>query len=108
MSVDVEVIKKKLDGIEKKNKSIERGSRFLSLKSIDNSSNEDLQFLKLQIKDLQNRNNDIDKENENIKSDLEEIKVKVKDFDIYEIFKDAKLDQGSIDASRALVMSLEQ
>ena len=108
ISVDVEVIKKKLDGIEKKNKSIERGSRFLSLKSIDNSSNEDLQFLKLQIKDLQNRNNDIDKENENIKADLEEIKVKVKDFDIYEIFKDAKLDQGSIDASRALVMSLEQ
>ena len=108
MSVDVEIIKKKIEGIEKKNKSIERGSRFLSLKSLDNSSNEDLQFLKLQLKDLQNRNNDIDKENENIKNDLEEIKVKVKDFDIYEIFKDAKLDQGSIDASRALVMSLEQ
>ena len=39
---------------------------------------------------------------------MEEIKVKVKDFDIYEIFKDQKIDQGTIDASRTLVMSLEQ
>ena len=108
MNVDIEEIKKKIDGVDKKNKAIERGSRFLSLKSFDSIPSEEISFLKLQIKDLQNRNNDLDKENENLKKDLEEIKVKIKDFDIYEIFKDVKLDQGSIDASRALIMSLEQ
>ena len=110
MNVDIEEIKKKIEGLEKKNKSIERGSKFLSFKSLDNNnnSNEDLQFLKLQIKDILNKNNDLEKENNNMKNELEEIKVKVKDFDIYEIFKDVKLDQGSIDASKALVMSLEQ
>ena len=108
MSVDIEDLKKKMDSVAKMNKSIERGSRFLSLKSLDSNTNEDLQFLKLQLKDMQNKNNDLTKENENFKKDLEEIKVKVKDFDIYEIFKDVKVDQGSIDASRTLVMSLEQ
>ena len=107
MKSDIDEIKKKIDALEKKNKSKERG-RFLSLKSLDTSANEDLQFLKLQIKDLLSKNDNLENENAEIQKDLEEIKVKIKDFDIYELFKDAKLDQGSIDASRALVMSLEQ
>ena len=108
MKTELGDLKKKLESIEKKNKSFERGSRFLSLKSVDSNTNEDFQFLKLQLKDLQNKNNELNKDNETIKKDLEEIKVKVKDFDIYEIFKDCKLDQGNIDTSRALIMSLEQ
>ena len=108
MNIELGDLKKKLESIEKKNKSFERGSRFLSLKSLDSNANEDFQFLKLQLKDLQNKNNELNKDNETIKKDLEEIKVKVKDFDIYEIFKDCKLDQGNIDTSRALIMSLEQ
>ena len=107
MNSNIEDIKKKLIGMEKRNKSFERGSKFLSLKSVDSNTIEDLQYLKLAIKDLQNKNNDYDKYNEIIKKDLEEIKVKVKDFDIYEIFKDLKLDEGSIDAAKALVITLE-
>ena len=108
MNSNIEDIKKKLIGMEKRNKSFERGSKFLSLKSVDSNTIEDLQYLKLAIKDLQNKNNDYDKYNEIIKKDLEEIKVKVKDFDIYEIFKDLKLDEGSVDAAKALIISLEQ
>ena len=108
MSVDIEALKKRFDNLVKSNKTVERGSRFLSLKSLDTNPTEDLKFLKLQLKDMQNRNNDLDKENERIKKELEDIKVKIKDFDIYEIFKDIKLDQGSVDAAKALVMTLEQ
>ena len=108
MGVDIEELKKKFENISKANRSIERGSRFLSLKSLDSNPTEDLKFLKLEIKDLQNRNNDLENENETFKKEIEEIKVKIKDFDIYEIFKDIKFEQGNIDAAKALVMSLEQ
>ena len=108
MKSNIDEIKKRLLGIEKKNRSIERGSKLLSLKSFDSNTIEDLQYLKIAIKDLQNRDNEINKENEIIQKDLEEIKVKIKDFDIYEIFKDLKLDEGSIDAAKALVLTLEQ
>ena len=108
MGVDIEELKKKFENVSKANRSIERGSRFLSLKSLDSNTTEDLKFLKLEIKDLQNRNNDLENENETFKKEIEEIKVKIKDFDIYEIFKDIKFEQGNIDAAKALVMSLEQ
>ena len=107
---EVEEIKKRLELLEKKSKSSERGSKFLSLKSLESSniSNEDIKFLKLEMKDLMNKNEELTKDNEDIKKDLEEVKVKVKDFDIYEIFKDCRIDEETLDAARALVLVLEQ
>ena len=107
---EVEEIKKRLEFLEKKSKSSERGSKFLSLKSLESSniSNEDIKFLKLEMKDLMNKNEELTKDNEDIKKDLEEVKVKVKDFDIYEIFKDCRIDEETLDAARALVLVLEQ
>ena len=107
---EVEEIKKRLEFLEKKSKSSERGSKFLSLKSLESSniSNEDIKFLKLGMKDLMNKNEELTKDNEDIKKDLEEVKVKVKDFDIYEIFKDCRIDEETLDAARALVLVLEQ
>ena len=107
---EVEEIKKRLEYLEQKGKSNERGSKFLTLKSLESSniSNEDIKFLKLQMKDLMNKNEELMAENEDIKKDLEEVKVKVKDFDIYEIFKDCKIDEETLDAARALVLVLEQ
>ena len=107
---EVEEIKKRLELLEKKSKSSERGSKFLSLKSLESSniSNEDIKFLKLGMKDLMNKNEELTKDNEDIKKDLEEVKVKVKDFDIYEIFKDCRIDEETLDAARALVLVLEQ
>ena len=106
--INIEDFKKKLDVFEKKNKSLERDSKFYSFRSLEQKSNEELQYLKIKIRDLQDKNEIYDKENESIKKDLEDIKVKVKDFDIYEIFKEIKLDEGSIDAAKALVLILEQ
>ena len=37
----------------------------------------------------------------------EKIKVKVEDFNIYELFKDTKLDGGSVDANKLLIQNLE-
>ena len=107
---EVEEKKKRLEFLEKKSKSSERGSKFLSLKSLESSniSNEDIKFLKLGMKDLMNKNEELTKDNEDIKKDLEEVKVKVKDFDIYEIFKDCRIDEETLDAARALVLVLEQ
>ena len=107
---EVEEIKKRLEFLEKGSKTSERGSKFLTLKSLEsnNISNEDIKFLKLQVKDLMNKNEELIKENEDIKKGLEEVKVKVKDFDIFEIFKDCKIDEETLDAARALVLILEQ
>ena len=108
INIKIEDFKKKLDVFEKKNKSLERDSYLYSFKSLEQKSNEELQYLKIKIRDLQDKNEIYDKENESIKKDLEDIKVKVKDFDIYEIFREIKLDEGSIDAAKALVLILEQ
>ena len=93
--------------IENKLRITEKGSKLISFKGMDNSP-EDLQYLKLLIKDLQNRNNELEKERDNMKKDIEEMQIKMKDLNIFEILQDSKMDQGNMDVTKALVMTLEQ
>ena len=51
---------------------------------------------------------DVKKNNDNLKSDFEDISVKVNDFDIYELFKNNTLEGGSIDTSAILIQNLEK
>jgi hypothetical protein len=69
---------------------------------------EDIQYLKLLIKDLQNKNINLDTENKQIKKDIDNIKVKLQDINIFDALKGEKIDQGNIDITKALVMTLEQ
>jgi hypothetical protein len=105
---DFDQLKGRVNFIEKKFKTAERGSKLISFKSMDNTPEEDMQYLKLQIKDLQTKNDELLKERDNMKKEIEELQVKMKDLNIIEILQDSKLDQGNMDVTKALVMTLEQ
>ena len=107
---DVEGLKSRIDTIEKKAKNKERNNITpVKNTSSDNNTAEEIMLLKLQIKDVATKNSELNKENATIKKNLEEINVKLKDFNIYNIFSDKSSgDDISFDAARALVMSLEQ
>ena len=62
----------------------------------------------MNIKSFEDKFNELNSEKENMKKELEDIKVKVVDFNIYELFKDAKAADGSVDMSKLLVMNLEE
>ena len=106
--MDFDQLKNRVIFFEKKMKATEKESKIIAFKTMDNSSSEDVQYLKLMIKDLQNRNLELDKENENMKKEIEELQVKMKDLNIFEIIQNSQMDQGNIDITKALVMTLEQ
>ena len=60
------------------------------------------------MKSLEEKIDDINKEKAEIKKVLDEMKIKIVDFNIYDILKEAKITEGSIDASKLLVMNLEE
>ena len=101
-------LKGRVNFIEKKFKTAERGSKLIAFKSMDNTPEEDMQYLKLQVKDLQTKNEELTKERDDMKKDIEELQVKMKDLNIFEILQDSKMDQGNMDITKALVMTLEQ
>ena len=106
---EIENIKTKLDQIEKKVKTIESNSKFKPMKFLgESNNNEEIQLIKLNQKDLQEKINTINKDREEIKKDLDEMRIKMVDFNIYDIIKEANISDGSLDASKLLVMNLEQ
>ena len=105
---EVEEMKSKINLIERKMKATERGSKLIAFASSDENPTEEIQYLKLLIKDLQNKNTDLEKERDAIKKDIEDMKIKLQDLNIFEVFKGDGIDQGSIDMAKALIMTLEQ
>ena len=106
--MDLDKMKKQINFLENKIKMTERGSRLITFKNMDNAPSEDLQYLKLAIKDLQNRNIEYDKERDAMKKDIEDMQVKMKDLDIFQIINNTKMDAGNIDITKALLKTLEQ
>ena len=105
---DFDQLKNKINIIERRLKAGNRESLMTFKVGENKSQSEDIPYLKLLIKDLQNKNNDLDEENKKIKKDIEDMKVKLQDFNIFEVIKGEGLDQGNIDITKALVMTLEQ
>ena len=106
---EIENLKQKFESLEQRINNIDKNSKFNPSKLLNQGgSSEDIQLLKLNIKSFQDKVNDLNKEKENIKKDLEELKIKVIDFNIYELFKEMKEADGSVDTSKLLVMNLEE
>ena len=106
---EIDNIKEKLDTVEQRLNTIEKNSKFNPSNLLNQeNSNEDIQLMKLNMKSLEDRYIDLNKEKDEIKKDLEEIKVKVVDFNIYELFKDCQTSEGTLDASKLLIMNLEE
>ena len=106
---EIDNIKEKLDTVEQRVNTIEKNTKFnpSNLLSHENN-NEDIQLMKLNMKSLEDKYKNLNKEKEEMKKELEEIKVKVVDFNIYELFKDCQTSDGSLDASKLLIMNLEE
>ena len=107
---EFEQIKTRINFVEKWIKTEDKENRVMTFKIGENNTKnvEDIQYLKLLIKDLQNKNINLDTENKQIKKDIDNIKVKLQDINIFDALKGEKIDQGNIDITKALVMTLEQ
>ena len=74
---ELENIKTKLEQIEKKVKTMENNSKFKPMKLLSESNNnEEIQLIKLNQKDLQEKINKINKAREEVKKDLDEMSIK--------------------------------
>ena len=66
-----------------------------------------LDDIKMTLKNLNDKGLERDNFEKNTKNELEELKIKIKDFKIYDIFKDAKITGGTLDVSKVLIQNLE-
>ena len=67
-----------------------------------------MDLIKLEIKALKEKSEEDKIKNDIMKKKLEEISVKVMDFNIYDLFKENTVGGGSIDAAKVLIKNLEQ
>ena len=101
-------IKNKIKNIQKKIKNLELLNKVNKFTSNIDDKSEDIQMLRVTLKDVKSDNKNLKKENEDLKKKIENINVKLTDLNIFDLFKDCQLEDGTIDAAKALVISLEQ
>ena len=68
-------------------------------KDLIEDSNKEIDTLKTSVKDLEIKS-------KQIKNEIDNIKIKVEDFNVYDLFKDN--GDGNLDASKLLIMNLEK
>ena len=106
---EMENVKNKLEEMNQKLNKIEKNSKFDASKILGQTGNkEEVQLIKLNIKSLEEKIDEINKDKHEIKKVLDEMKIKILDFNIYDILKEANLSEGNLDASKLLIMNLEE
>ncbi len=100
-------INKRLDELEEKIKKMEL-NKFTSFTGGSSGSGEDLELQKVGLKTLEDKFEEMRLSNEEMKKQIEDLTIKCNDFNIYDLFKDAKVEGGNIDLSKVLIMNLEQ
>ena len=106
---EIENVKNKLEEMNQKLNKIEKNSKFDASKILGQTGNkEEVQLIKLNIKSLEEKIDEINKDKHEIKKVLDEMKIKILDFNIYDILKEANLSEGNLDASKLLIMNLEE
>ena len=111
---DISEIKNRLDNLEQKleelnMKAIQKPVVTLNANDFQVSDkNNDVDLIKLEIKNIKQNNESFKMEADIIKKKIEDISVKVMDFDVYDVFKDSSVGGGSVDAAKILIKNLEQ
>ena len=106
---ELENIKNKLEALEQNVKRIETNSKFNPNKLLGVSGNsEEIQLIKLNQKSLEEKINEMNKDKNEINKVLDEMKIRMVDFNIVDLLKEANISEGSIDASKILVSNLEE
>ena len=99
----------KLKTLQKKIKNLEllnKVNKFTS--NLEENKSEDIQMIKMAIKDLKSETKNLKQENEEFKKKLENINLKFDEINIIELFKQMELEEGSIGLTKGLIVSLEQ
>ena len=106
---EIDNLREKVESLEQRLNTFEINSKLNPSNLLNEGNNhEDIQLLKINLKSFEDKFKDYNTEKEQMKKDLEDVKVKVVDFNIYELFKDCKTSDGSLDVSKLLVMNLEE
>ena len=113
---DITEIKQRLDDFEQQindlnQKVNQKNNNALTFKPTDfniNGSNSDIDLIKLEIKNLKENNETFRIQSDSIKKKVEDISVKVMDFDVFDVFKDSAGSGGSVDAAKILIKNIEQ
>ena len=104
-SSEIESLKRRVNELEKKTRNMNLLKFGSSYNSAQNEKNE-LTFL--EIKNLNEKFEQLRAKNNQHEKDIEEMKIKVIDFNIYDLFKDCTVEGGNLDASKLLIMNLEK
>ena len=102
-NVELEELKKRVTELEKKIKNME----LMKFSGSLSGSSEDLELQKAGLKSLNDKVEELVEKNRKLTEELEEMKVKVNDFNVYDLFKDCKTEGGNLDVSKVLIMNLE-
>ena len=99
-------LENKMSSIEKKLKNLELLNKVNKFTGKDDNS-DDFQLMKIEFKDLKDSNKKLLQENLDMRKEMENIKVKLQDINIYDLFKDLNMSDGSIDVAKGLILNLE-
>ena len=101
-------LENKINSIEKKIKNLEILSKVNKFTSQVDDKSDDIQLMQIEIGNLKDSNKTLIQDNLDIKKQLEDIKVKSEDLNIFEILKASNVEDGSIDIIKPLIMNLEK
>ena len=112
---EIQEIKEKINNLEQQISEIKAQNEVKppinTLKPTDfilDDKNSDIDIIKLEIQNLKEKTEIYKIESDSIKKKMEDISVKVMDFDVFDVFKESGMEGGSVDAAKVLIKNLEQ
>jgi chromosome segregation ATPase len=103
--------KNNLNDLYKKIQALEKKVRSLELQKFGGNSINDLEKNALENVSMNSLNQKFEElrlKNKELEDKVNELTIKVSDFNIYDLFDNAKMEGGNIDASKLLISALEQ
>jgi len=101
-------IENKINSLEKKVKNLEILNKVSKFTVQGDDKSDDVQLMQIEMTNLKDSNKKLQEENLEIKKQLENINVKLADINIFDLFKDLNLNEGSVDVAKALILNLEK
>ena len=102
--------KNNLNDLYKKIQALEKKVRSLELQKFGGNTINDLEKNALENVSMNSLNNKLEElrlKNKELEDKVNELSLKVSDFNIYDLFDGAKMEGGNIDASKLLISALE-
>ena len=106
-STEIFNINNKLGTLEKKIKNLEILNKVNKFTNQGTVNSDDIQLMKIEIDNLKESNKKLYEENLDFKKQFEDINVKLHDINIYELFKNLNIEEGSANVAEGLIMNLE-